>query len=74
MLCRKALADPLWERAATVGATSAREQQLFAVAEDVSAAGLLVAYLAFAPLCEPGSIDFPTIQRWAFCPSIPHTT
>jgi hypothetical protein len=32
------------------------------VADDVYAAGLLVAYMAFMPFCQPGSIDGPTIQ------------
>ena len=27
------------------------------------AAGLLVAYLVFVPLCPPGTIDGPTLQR-----------
>lgn len=32
------------------------------VADDIYAAGLLVAYMAFMPFCQPGSIDGPTIQ------------
>lgn len=32
------------------------------VADDIYAAGLLVAHLAFMPFCQPGSVDGPTIQ------------
>jgi hypothetical protein len=32
------------------------------VADDIYAAGLLVAYMAPMPFCQPGSIDGPTIQ------------
>ena len=61
---RKALAEPLWSRAEAAGASSSREQRNFAIAEDILAAGLLVAHLAFVPFCLPGSIEHGTIQRW----------
>lgn len=32
------------------------------VADDIYAAGQLLAFMAFMPFCEPGSIDGPTIQ------------
>lgn len=35
----------------------------FGFADDVYSAGLLLAYMAFVPLAEPGSIDGPSLQR-----------
>ena len=38
------------------------ERRNFGIADDVYAAGLLVAYMAFVPFSEPGSIDGPSLQ------------
>ena len=38
------------------------ERRNFGIADDVYAAGLLVAYMTFVPFCEPGSIDGPSLQ------------
>ncbi len=46
------------------------ERRNFGIADDVYAAGLLLAYMAFMPFCAPGSIDAPSLQR---CASPPHT-
>lgn len=35
----------------------------FGFADDIYSAGLLLAYMAFVPLAEPGSIDGPSLQR-----------
>ena len=59
---RKKLAGGLWARARREGAATEIERRNFGVADDVYAAGLLVAYLAFVPFCEPGSIDGPSLQ------------
>ena len=60
---RKQLASGLWARADAEGAKSQMERRNFGIADDVYAAGLLLAYLAFIPFCEPGSIDAPSLQR-----------
>ena len=41
------------------------ERRNFGIADDVYAAGLLLAYMAFMPFCQPGSIDAPSLQRCA---------
>jgi hypothetical protein len=41
------------------------ERRNFGIADDVYAAGLLLAYMAFMPFCQPGSIDAPSLQRYA---------
>ena len=61
--CRKELASPLWARARQAGAYSDTERRNFGIADDIYAAGLLLAYMAFIPFCEPGSIDGPSLQR-----------
>eukprot|EP00894_Picocystis_sp_ML_P004740 jgi/Pico_ML_1/55257/g142.t1 len=33
------------------------------MADDVFMAGMFLAYLCFIPLCEPGTIDGPSLQR-----------
>ena len=71
-LCRKRLAEPIWERARQAGAEGAREQRVYAIAEDISSAGLLVAYLSLAPFCAPGSISFTTVQRWGLLVLVLH--
>jgi hypothetical protein len=53
----------LWRRAETAGARTAQERRAFGKADDIYAAGLLVAFLCFIPLCAPGSIDAATILR-----------
>ncbi|CAI5503395.1 unnamed protein product [Closterium sp. Naga37s-1] len=55
--------DSLWRRAASAGAKSFQERRSFGLADDIYAAGLLVAYMAFVPLCAPGAIDGPSLQR-----------
>lgn len=57
------LGEALWMRARTAGAWSETDRRLYGIADDVFAAGLLVAHLAFVPFCQPGSIDGPTLQR-----------
>ena len=61
--CRKELASSLWERARQAGAYSDTERRNFGIADDIYAAGLLLAYMAFIPFCDPGSIDGPSLQR-----------
>ncbi len=61
--CRKRLSEPIWERARLAGAQGAHAKRVYAIAEDMASAGLLLAYLSLAPFCAPGSIDFPTVQR-----------
>lgn len=63
MSCRKELASPLWARARQAGAYTDTERRNFGIADDIYAAGLLLAYMAFIPFCEPGSIDGPSLQR-----------
>ena len=41
------------------------ERRNFGIADDVYAAGLLLAYMTFVPFCELGSIDAPSLQRCA---------
>jgi len=65
MLCRKELASPLWARARQAGAFTDTERRNFGIADDIYAAGLLLAYMAFIPFCKPGSIDGPSLQRCA---------
>ena len=59
---RKRLAAGLWERARQEGASTEAERRNFGIADDIYAAGLLLAYLAFMPFCEPGSIDGAALQ------------
>lgn len=63
MRCRKQLAANLWRRADQEGARTQIERRNFGIADDVYAAGLLLAYMAFMPFCAPGSIDAPSLQR-----------
>ncbi len=67
-LRRRQLADSLWSRARQGGAVTEIERRNFGVADDIYAAGLLLAFLAFVPFCEPGSIDGPSLQRCAPIP------
>lgn len=46
------------------GAIDARDKRIFAISEDIFAAGLLLAHLSLAPFCAPKSIDFSTVQRY----------
>ncbi|GMH41662.1 hypothetical protein BSKO_09572 [Bryopsis sp. KO-2023] len=57
------LTDGLWKRARDRGAWSTPERREFGFADDVYSAGLLFLYMVFVSLCEPGSVDGPTIQR-----------
>eukprot|EP00898_Chlorokybus_atmophyticus_P003270 jgi/Chlat1/3944/Chrsp26S04197 len=57
------LAEDLWRRAALAGAKAGFARRTFGVADDMYAAGLLVAYMCFVPFCQPGSIDGPSTQR-----------
>lgn len=38
------------------------ERRNFGIADDIYAAGLLLAYMCFLPFCEPGSVDGPSLQ------------
>ena len=60
---RKQLAGGLWGRAEAEGARTQLERRNFGIADDVYAAGLFLAYMAFIPFCTPGSIDAPSLQR-----------
>jgi len=51
------LASDLWQRADSAGATSSDERRLFALADDIYAAGLMVAYLAFVSMSDFGTVD-----------------
>ena len=68
--CRKQLAANLWRRADQEGARTQMERRNFGIADDVYAAGLLLAYMAFMPFCQPGSIDAPSLQRQAHLPAL----
>lgn len=57
------VAEEVWTRARSAGAWSEGDRRLYGIADDTFAAGLLVAHMAFVPLCQPGSIDGPTLQR-----------
>eukprot|EP01018_Ginkgo_biloba_P005519 Gb_15365 [translate_table: standard] len=59
----KSLSDGLWRRATSAGAFTSLEKRAFGIADDIYAAGLFLAYMAFIPLCEAGSIDGPSLQR-----------
>ena len=56
-------AAALWREAAAAGAGAAWDKPLYAKAADAAAAGHLVAYLAMAPFCEPGSVDPVSLAR-----------
>eukprot|EP00191_Tetraselmis_sp_GSL018_P024113 CAMPEP_0177623594 /NCGR_PEP_ID=MMETSP0419_2-20121207/28987_1 /TAXON_ID=582737 /ORGANISM="Tetraselmis sp., Strain GSL018" /LENGTH=402 /DNA_ID=CAMNT_0019124159 /DNA_START=168 /DNA_END=1378 /DNA_ORIENTATION=+ len=60
---KQSVAEALWQRARREGAWSGPEKRAFGIADDVYAAGLLLAYMCLVPLSEPGSIDGPSIQR-----------
>lgn len=62
---RRELAGGLWARARQAGADTAIQRRNFGIADDIYAAGLLLAYMAFMPFCQPGSMDGPSLQRWA---------
>lgn len=64
-LNRKQLAAGLWARAERAGAQTQLDRRNFGISDDVYAAGLLLAYMAFVPFCEPGSVDAPSLQRCA---------
>ncbi|KAF3321524.1 hypothetical protein FCM35_KLT13740 [Carex littledalei] len=57
------LSQDLWRRATSAGAIAPFEKRAFAIADDIYAAGLLFAYLAFVPFCESGVIDAISLQR-----------
>lgn len=58
-----ALSESLWRRARAAGAMTPFEQKAFGIADDIYAAGLLMAYMIFVPFCKSGSIDGPSLQR-----------
>lgn len=60
--CRARLAEALWARARQAGAWSEGDLRAFGIADDVGAAGLLTAHMAFVPFCAPASVDGPTLQ------------
>eukprot|EP00271_Cylindrocystis_brebissonii_P006493 TRINITY_DN19272_c0_g1_i1.p1 TRINITY_DN19272_c0_g1~~TRINITY_DN19272_c0_g1_i1.p1 ORF type:complete len:526 (+),score=72.01 TRINITY_DN19272_c0_g1_i1:372-1949(+) len=57
------VASSLWRRAGSAGAKMAMERKSFGIADDIYAAGLLLAYMCFVPLCAVDSIDGPALQR-----------
>ncbi|CAN1190087.1 hypothetical protein LINPERPRIM_LOCUS426 [Linum perenne] len=57
------LSEGLWRRATAAGAYSTLEKRAFGIADDIYAAGLLLAYLAFAPFSEAGIVDSLSLQR-----------
>ncbi|XP_024528194.1 uncharacterized protein LOC112345522 isoform X2 [Selaginella moellendorffii] len=58
-----ALSDNLWRRAAAAGARTIFERKAFGIADDIFSGGLLLAYIVFASLSVPGSVDAPSLQR-----------
>ncbi|KAG2660692.1 uncharacterized protein LOC120713431 [Panicum virgatum] len=58
-----ALSDGLWRRASAAGASTPLEKRAFGIADDIYGAGLLVAYMAFIPFCEAGTVDGISLQR-----------
>ncbi|KAG2653198.1 uncharacterized protein LOC120656880 [Panicum virgatum] len=58
-----ALSDGLWRRASAAGASTPLEKRAFGIADDIYGAGLLVAYMAFIPFCEAGTMDGISLQR-----------
>ncbi|KAL7230270.1 hypothetical protein ACSBR2_008719 [Camellia fascicularis] len=58
-----ALSEGLWRRASAAGAFTPMEKRAFGIADDIYEAGLLFAYLAFIPFCEPGIMDSLSLQR-----------
>ena len=66
---RKQLAAGLWRRAEQEGARTEVERRNYGIADDVYAAGLLLAFMAFVPFAEAGSIDAPSLQRCELVPS-----
>ncbi|CAN0854434.1 hypothetical protein LINGRAHAP2_LOCUS5921 [Linum grandiflorum] len=57
------LSEGLWRRATAAGAYSTLEKRAFGIADDIYAAGLLLAYLAFVPFSEAGIVDSLSLQR-----------
>lgn len=62
-LAISALSEGLWQRAESAGAIMPLERKAFGIADDIYAAGLLMAYMIFIPFCESGSVDGPSLQR-----------
>eukprot|EP00191_Tetraselmis_sp_GSL018_P005168 CAMPEP_0177620438 /NCGR_PEP_ID=MMETSP0419_2-20121207/26903_1 /TAXON_ID=582737 /ORGANISM="Tetraselmis sp., Strain GSL018" /LENGTH=416 /DNA_ID=CAMNT_0019119991 /DNA_START=173 /DNA_END=1421 /DNA_ORIENTATION=- len=50
---KQSVAEALWQRARGEGAWSGPEKRAFGIADDVYAAGLLLAYMCLVPLSEP---------------------
>ncbi|CAI0383924.1 unnamed protein product [Linum tenue] len=59
----RTLSESLWRRATAAGAFTALEKRAFGIADDIYAAGLLLAYMAFVPFCEAGIMDSLSLQR-----------
>ncbi|XP_047321769.1 uncharacterized protein LOC124925736 [Impatiens glandulifera] len=57
------LSKGLWKRATAAGAFNPMEKRAFGIADDIYAAGLLFAYMAFVPFCEAGILDSISLQR-----------
>ncbi|XP_030506838.2 uncharacterized protein LOC115721879 [Cannabis sativa] len=57
------LSEGLWRRASAAGAFTPMDKRAFGIADDIYEAGLLFAYLAFLPFCEPGIMDSLSLQR-----------
>uniref|UniRef100_A0A803KSS0 Protein kinase domain-containing protein n=1 Tax=Chenopodium quinoa TaxID=63459 RepID=A0A803KSS0_CHEQI len=56
------LSEGLWRRAIAAGAYNTMEKRNFGIADDIYEAGLLFAYLAFAPFCETDIMDSLSLQ------------
>ncbi|CAL1405568.1 unnamed protein product [Linum trigynum] len=59
----RTLSESLWRRATAAGAFTTLEKRAFGIADDIYAAGLLLAYMAFVPFCEAGIMDSLSLQR-----------
>ncbi|XP_061993168.1 uncharacterized protein LOC133711023 [Rosa rugosa] len=57
------LSEGLWRRASSAGAFTPMDKRAFGLADDIYAAGLFFAYLAFVPFCEAGTMDGLSLQR-----------
>ena len=62
-VCSDMFSGGLWRRAARAGCSTAEEKRAFGAADDVYAAGLVVAFLCFVPFCKPGAVDGGALQR-----------
>mmetsp|Transcript_514 Transcript_514/g.1104 ORF Transcript_514/g.1104 Transcript_514/m.1104 type:complete len:446 (+) Transcript_514:52-1389(+) len=57
------LSKDLWLRADAAGARTPMEKRAYGIADDIYGAGLLLAYMAFVPMSQPGSVDGPSLLK-----------